>query len=111
MKPAAIALIAITASCQPAMAGIADFQHEICMEGAALALHGAEDGLIGASLLDGVDEAITAVNAGGNEQAERMAAASYLFGYADGLLQYQSPEETANQFYAGCIEGAIAETA
>lgn len=102
MKLSIIAL-AIVTSCRPALAGSSDSGERFCHAGATLALHGAEDGLIGASILDGLDEAITFANAGGNDLAERLAMSSYLTGYSQGLLQDMEPAAIADQFYFGCL--------
>lgn len=105
MKPALLIILAISA-CEPALAGTAQVKETVCTKSASLAHLGFEDGLAMYSLVDGVDEAITAMDVGGNLWAERMAASAYLSGYSAGLLQSDEPAKFSERYFSVCMEGA-----
>lgn len=107
MKPTFIFSILI-ASCPPAMAdGLDRFHQQICEQTASLHYMGTLDGAEMYPLVDGVDEAITGVNAGGDLVAERLAASAYLSGYAVGLVQANDPAESTVLFFDACMSESV----
>lgn len=97
-----LASAALIASAVAAGASTADS----CRDLAEIVYSGVIDGLKMAPLLDGVDEAMTAADTGGDIEAERLIGGAYLSGYSAGLV-YIDPAEHAENFFTACVSEGV----